>query len=95
MANVLTVLQLIPNDSEMNFDDFIENSIQTLCKEHEIEYLKYEKTPVAYGLYAMLLYIKNSDSDEGADQLNAFQEAIEGLNEVQTIELQNQTLIDY
>ena len=95
MANVLTVLQLIPNDAELVFDDFIDNTIRSLCEEHEIEYIKYEKTPVAYGLFALVLYVKNPDSEEGADQVNAFQEVLQGLEEIQTVELQNQTLIDY
>ena len=95
MANVLTVLQLVPNDTEIDFESFVENIIHALCEEHEIEYIKYEKAPLAFGLYAMVLYVKNPDSDEGADQLNAFQDALQGLDEIQTIELQNQTLIDY
>lgn len=79
MANVPTVLQLVPTDVDMSFDNFIENTIQTLCEELKIESLKYEKTPMAYRLYDNGALCKNLDFDEDADQLDAFQEALEGV----------------
>jgi translation elongation factor EF-1beta len=95
MANVLTIYKLVPNDSEFAYERFIETIITKICSKHEIEYIKYDKEPLAYGMYAMLLYVKNHDSEEGADALNAFQEELEQLEDLQTVELQQQTLSDY
>jgi translation elongation factor aEF-1 beta len=95
MANVLTVLKLVPNESELEQDNFINNSIIPKCKEYEVELIKHDKEPLAFGMFAILIYIKNIDSEEGADKLNAFQEELENSDDLQSVELQHQTLIDY
>ena len=95
MANVLTILKIVPNDTEFNKEDFINNVFKGLCEENNIEYLKYDEEPVAYGLVAMLTYLKNPDTEEGADDLNSLQETLEGMEDLSSIELQNQTLTDH
>jgi translation elongation factor aEF-1 beta len=95
MANVLTVLKIVPNDTEFNKEDFINNVFKGLCEENNIQYLKYDEEPVAYGLVAMLAFLKNPDTEEGADDLNALQETLEGMEDLSSIELQNQTLTDH
>ncbi|MFW9929034.1 MAG: hypothetical protein ACFFD1_06560 [Candidatus Thorarchaeota archaeon] len=95
MTNVLTILKLVPNDSELDFNSYIKNTIVPKCKEHNIEYIKQDKEPLAFGMFALVIYIKNEDSEDGADELNAFQEELEGSDDLQAVELQQQTLIDY
>ena len=95
MANVLTVLKIVPSDTEFNKEEFINNVFKGLCEEHNIEYLKYDEEPVAYGLVAILAFLKNADSEDGADDLNALQETLEGMEDLSSIELQGQTLTDH
>ena len=95
MANVLTVLKIIPSDTEFNREEFVNNVLKGLCEENNIEYLKYEEEPVAYGIVAILAYIKNPDSEDGADDLNALQEILEGNEDLSNIEVQVQQLTDH
>ena len=95
MANVLTIIKIVPSDTELNHEDFVNNVFKGLCKENDIEFLKYEKEPVAYGLEAILAYLKNPDSEDGADNLNNLQETLEGMDDLSTIEIQTQTLTDH
>ena len=95
MANVLTVLKIIPSDTEFNREEFVNNVLKGLCEENNIEYLKYEEEPVAYGIVAILAYMKNPDSEDGADDLNALQETLEGNEDLSTIEVQVQQLTDH
>lgn len=95
MANVLTILKIVPSDTELNHEDFVNNVFKGLCEENNIEFLKFDKEPVAYGLVAILAFIKNPDSEDGADDLNALQETLEGMDDLSTIEIQTQTLTDH
>ena len=95
MANVLTVLKIVPSDTEFNREEFVNNVFKGLCEENNIEYLKYEEEPVAYGIVAILAYIKNPDSEDGADDLNALQEILEGNEDLSNIEVQVQQLTDH
>ena len=95
MANVLTVLKLVPDGSDFEQDKFISDVLNPLLKKYNIEYIKKESEPIAFGLEALIIYVKNEDSEEGADNLNNFQEELENLENIQAVELQHQTLIDY
>jgi translation elongation factor aEF-1 beta len=95
MANVLTVLKIVPSDTELDREDFVNNTLKGLCEENNIEFGKYDEEPVAYGIIAILAYLKNSDSEEGADDLNNLQEALEGMEELSTVEVQLQQLTDH
>ena len=95
MANVLTILKLVPSDSELDQESFIKNTVIPKCKDFAIEYIKSDKEPLAFGMFALQIYVKNVDSEEGADNLNSFQEFLENSDELQSVELQQQTLIDY
>ena len=95
MANVLTVLKIVPSDTELNREDFVNNVLKGLCEDNNIEFVKYDEEPVAYGLVAILAFLKNPDSDDGAEDLNALQETLEGLDDLSSIEIQAQTLTDH
>ena len=95
MANVLTVLKIVPSDTELNRDDFVNNVLKGLCEEHNIEFVKYDEEPVAYGIVAILAFLKNADSEDGADDLNALQETLEGMDDLSLIEIQVQNLTDH
>jgi len=95
MANVLTVLKIVPSDTEFNREEFIDNVFKGLCEDNNIEYMKFDEEPVAYGLVAMLAFIKNADSEDGAEDLNTLQETLEGMEDLSSIEIMGQTLTDH
>lgn len=95
MANVLTVLKIVPSDTELNREDFVNNVLKGLCEDNNIEFVKYDEEPVAYGLVAILAFLKNPDSDEGAEDLNSLQESLEGMEDLSSIEIQVQSLTDH
>ena len=95
MANVLTVLKIVPSDTEFSKEDFVNNVLKGLCEENNIEFLKYDEEPVAYGLVAILAFLKNPDSEDGADDLNVLQETLEGMEDLSSIEIQVQNLTDH
>ena len=95
MANVLTVLKITPSDTELNREDFVNNVLKGLCEENNVEFVKYEEEPVAYGLVAIMAYLKNPDTEDGADDLNILQETLEGMDDLSTVEVQVQQLTDH
>jgi len=95
MANVLTILKLVPSEADLVQEDFVNNFIKPKCEEYGVELVKFDKEPLAFGMFALLIYLKNVDSEEGADKLNTLQEEFENMDSLQSIELQHQTLIDY
>ncbi len=95
MANVLTVLKITPSGTELNREDFVNNVLKGLCEENNVEFVKYEEEPVAYGLVAILAYLKNPDTEDGADDLNSLQETLEGNEDLSTVEVQVQQLTDH
>jgi len=97
MSNVLTILKIVPADPELDRENFVnEVLISDYCKQTNIEFLKYEEEPVAYGIVAILAYLKNEDSDNGADNLNRFQEMLEAReDEVSLVEMTMQTIMDH
>jgi len=96
MANVLTTIKIVPSDPEMDREKFVkEVLIDDLCPKTNIQFIKYDEEPVAYGIIAILAYIKNPDSEDGADDLNTFQELLEERDDISDIELHMQTLMDH
>ena len=95
MANVLTVLKIVPSGTELDREDFVNNVLKGLCEENNVEFVKYEEEPVAYGLVAILAYLKNADTEDGADDLNSLQETLEGNDDLSSVEVQVQQLTDH
>lgn len=95
MANVLTVLKITPSDTEFSREDFVNKVLKGLCEENNVEFVKYEEEPVAYGLIAIMAYLKNADTEDGADDLNALQETLEGNEDLSSVEVQVQQLTDH
>ena len=97
MSNVLTILKIVPASPDLNREKFVDDVlIKDYCKKLDIEFLKYEEEPVAYGIVAIIAYLKNQDSGEGADQLNKFQEMLEAReDEISLVEMTMQTIMDH
>ena len=95
MANVLTILKIVPSGTELDREDFVNNVLKGLCEENNVEFVKYEEEPVAYGLVAILAYLKNADTEDGADDLNSLQETLEGNDDLSSVEVQVQQLTDH
>lgn len=97
MSNVLTILKIVPATPDLDREKFVNDVlINDYCKQTNIEFLKYEEEPVAYGIVAILAYLKNQDSGDGADDLNRFQEMLEAReDEVSLVEMTMQTIMDH
>ncbi|MHA2363135.1 MAG: hypothetical protein ACXAC7_04205 [Candidatus Hodarchaeales archaeon] len=96
MANVLTILKLTPSDPELNREEFVINVIEKqLCKECNVEYLKYDEEPLAFGIYLIKPYFKTPDSEEGTDNINKLEELLSEREELQNVEMDLQTLMDH
>ena len=97
MSNVLTVLKIVPASPELDRENFVnEVVIGDYCKQTNIEFLKYEEEPIAYGIVAILAYLKNEDSGDGSEDLNKLQELLEGReDDVSLVEVQMQTIMDH
>ena len=95
MANVLTILKIVPSGTELDREDFVNNVLKGLCEENNVEFVKFEEEPVAYGLVAILAYLKNADTEDGADDLNSLQETLEGNDDLSSVEVQVQQLTDH
>lgn len=97
MSNVLTILKIVPSDPALDREKFVKDVlINDFCKQTNIEFLKYEEEPVAYGIVAILAYLKNADSEDGTEDLNKFQELLEQReDEISLIEINMQTIMDH
>ena len=87
----------VPSNPELDRDSFVnEVLIGDYCKQTNIEFLKYEEEPVAYGIVAILAYIKNEDSGDGSEDLNRLQELLEAReDDISLVEVQMQTIMDH
>ena len=97
MSNVLTVLKIVPASPDLDREKFVDEVLKNdLCKQTNIELLKYEEEPVAYGIVAILAYLKNEDSSNGADDLNKLQEMLEAReDDISLVEITMQTIMDH
>ncbi|UCE12352.1 MAG: hypothetical protein JSV04_09130 [Candidatus Heimdallarchaeota archaeon] len=95
MSNVLSVLKIIPTSPEVNRDEIVTRAQNELIKGLELEILKKEEEPLFFGLYAIKLFVKTADSDEGTETLQNFENRLVALEEVDNCEIELQTIIDY
>ncbi len=93
MANVLTVLKVVPNETSLRKEQ-IENLVkEKIISELPLEILRVEEQPLAFGLYATILYVKGADSEEGSAAIDALQEKLEGFEQIEDVEVLQQTLM--
>ncbi|WP_455140138.1 hypothetical protein [Candidatus Hodarchaeum mangrovi] len=95
MSNVLSILKVIPTSPEVDREAIVKRAQEDLSSGLEIEILKREEEPLFFGLIAIKLYVKTSDSDEGTATLQLFEDRLLELDDVDNCEIERQTIIDY
>ena len=95
MSNVLSILKIFPTSPEVNRDEVVSHAENELRKDLNLEILKKEEEPLFFGLYAIKLYVKTADSDEGTETLQEFEDRLIALEQVDNCEIELQTIIDY
>ncbi|MHA2223759.1 MAG: elongation factor 1-beta [Candidatus Hodarchaeales archaeon] len=95
MSNVLSILKIIPSSPEVNRDEIVSSAQNELREGLNLEILKKEEEPLFFGLYAIKLFVKTMDSEEGTETLQNFENRLLELEEVDNCEIELQTIIDY
>ena len=95
MSNVLSILKIIPTSPEVNREEIVTHAQTALREGLDLEVLKKEEEPLFFGLYAIKLFVKTPDSDEGTEILQTFENRLLSLDEVDNCEIELQTIIDY
>ncbi len=95
MSNVLSVMKVIPVSPEVNRNEIVSHAHRELIEGLDLEILKKEEEPLYYGLYAIKLFVKTADSEEGNKTLQIFEDRLVALEEVDNCEIELQTIIDY
>ncbi|MFX1515820.1 MAG: hypothetical protein ACFFC6_05880 [Promethearchaeota archaeon] len=95
MSNVLSILRIIPTSPEVNREEIVSRAQTELRAGLDLEVLKREEEPLFFGLYAIKLFVKTADSDEGTETLQKYEDRLMALEEVDNCEIELQTIIDY
>ena len=95
MSNVLSILKVIPTSPEVDRESIVSRAKTVLSEGLALEILKKEEEPLFFGLYAIKLFVKTADSDEGTETLQNFENRLLDLDDVDNCEIELQTIIDY
>ena len=95
MSNVLSILKIIPSSPEADREAIVTTAKTELSVGLALEILKKEEEPLFFGLYAIKLFVKTADSDEGTETLQTFENRLLELEDVDNCEIELQTIIDY
>ena len=95
MSNVLSILRIIPASPEVSREEIVSRAETELRAGLDLEVLKREEEPLFFGLYAIKLFVKTADSDEGTETLQQYEDRLLALEEVDNCEIELQTIIDY
>jgi translation elongation factor aEF-1 beta len=95
MSNVLSILKVIPTSPEVDRESIVSRAKTVLSEGLSLEILKREEEPLFFGLYAIKLFVKTADSDEGTETLQNFENRLLELDDVDNCEIELQTIIDY
>jgi translation elongation factor aEF-1 beta len=95
MSNMLSILKVIPTSPEIDRDSIVARAQSDLSQGLNLEILKKEEEPLFFGLYAIKLFIKTPDSEEGSDSLRQFEDRLIALDEVDNCEVELQTIMDH
>ncbi len=93
MANVLTVLKVIPNEPSMRKEQIEQLVKEKILGDLPLELLRVDEQPLAFGLYATILYVKGADSEEGSAAIDALQGKLEAMDQIEDVEIMQQSLI--
>ncbi len=78
MAKVLVALRVNPANENVDLDKLVERIKEKLPKDFEI--VKHEKTYIAFGLYALRLYVIMPENYEGGtEKLEEYLKSIDGV----------------
>ncbi len=84
MTDVLVVLKVFPDSDEVNLDKLAEEISNKLPKNYSI--VRKETEPIAFGLQALILYIKMPEETEGGtDMLEETASNIEGVSHAEVV----------
>ncbi|MFX0084824.1 MAG: hypothetical protein ACFFAU_04050 [Candidatus Hodarchaeota archaeon] len=95
MSNVLSILKVIPSSPEVDRESIVSRAKTVLSEGLALEILKKEEEPLFFGLFAIKLFVKTADSDEGTETLQNFENRLLELEDVDNCEIELQTIIDY
>ncbi len=95
MSNVLSILKVIPTSPEVDRESIVFRAKTVLSEGLALEILKKEEEPLFFGLFAIKLFVKTADSDEGTETLQNFENRLLELEDVDNCEIELQTIIDY
>jgi translation elongation factor aEF-1 beta len=95
MSNVLSILRVIPTSPEIDREEIVSRAQTELREGLDLEVLKKEEEPLFFGLYAIKLFVKTADSDEGTETLQKYEDRLMALEEVDNCEIELQTITDY
>lgn len=95
MSNVLSILKVIPSSPDVDRESIVSRAKTVLSEGLALEILKKEEEPLFFGLFAIKLFVKTADSDEGTETLQNFENRLLELEDVDNCEIELQTIIDY
>lgn len=82
MAKVLALVKVYPSDVNIDFEELVKKIKEKIPENHEIT--RYDKEPIAFGLYALRLYIVlPEESEGGTSKLEDIIKEIDGVEEVE------------
>ncbi len=82
MAKVLVVLKVTPEDIDVDLDGIARIVKERIPETYEV--LRYEKVPIAFGLYYLRLYITIPEDEKGGtDKLERIVREIDGVSRVE------------
>jgi len=82
VAKVLALVKVYPSDVNIDFEELVKKIKEKLPENHEIT--RYDKEPIAFGLYALRLYIVlPEESEGGTSKLEDIIKEIDGVEEVE------------
>jgi translation elongation factor aEF-1 beta len=95
MSNVLSILKVIPTSPKVDRERIVARAQSDLSQGLNLEILKKEEEPLFFGLYAIKLFIKTPDTEEGSETLRRFEDRLIALEEVDNCEVEIQTIMDH
>jgi elongation factor 1-beta len=84
MTDVLVVLKVFPDSDEVNLDKLAEEISKKLPQNYSI--VRKETEPIAFGLQALVLYVKMPEETEGGtDTLEEIASNVEGVSHAEVV----------
>lgn len=84
VAKVLALVKVYPADVNVNLEELVKKIKEKLPEGHEVT--RYDKEPIAFGLYALRLYIVLPEEIEGGT--SKLEDIIKGIDGVEEVEVE-------